>query len=87
MLDARKLPSQLLEYSDVELCEAAGEPDVLWKVPEELKFLMLIGTHLLFRSVLRCIRGSVQQKGDQILMLTVIGQWSSYSCCGCNALI
>jgi hypothetical protein len=45
MLVARQTPAELLEHSDVELCAAARGVRALQAVPEQLKFLMILGVH------------------------------------------
>lgn len=45
VLEAQQVPSQqqLLEHSDVAFCPDAKEPDILERVPDNFKFLMVIG--------------------------------------------
>jgi hypothetical protein len=44
ILRARKLPTKLLEYSDVEPCPGLMEPQQLEAIPEQVPVAMVIGS-------------------------------------------
>jgi hypothetical protein len=65
ILEAGEAPSQLLEYSDVQMCAVAGGETQLRQVPEQIKFLMLIGT----RQLLLC--GDAKNSGCRCSVASV----------------